>query len=1073
MVSVKSIHLLLFAFVFCLSTFASGLELDELNGTTSETINFTSAGNTTRYLEIFKYSNVINATVNLTGNATNPVAFPYLEIGTPDGTYEWSHKGGLTYDNEVVYLSDIVTLGWHGVVASEDFFWVATGTYNKVYKYYSNNNSYADYNFSIGGSGNTNANGLTIYDNYFWITDWSDAEIYKYYINGTYTEYSFDTSEQTTTPSGIDSDGEFFWITDGSSNVYKYYTNGSYADENISISSSGNDDANGLAVDDDFLWISDESDDEIYKYYKNGTYTNYSYDTSSQVSGVGSSLGISIFDNKLYLVSDSNDKVVMYPFVGNYSTSEITENLSASINIAINNGSCNCTGCFLTSNTCSIPWLFGGNSAGLINWSSLSVLYNKTMEVEVQHILQNNTFVNVIDVNFTASATSDESNLTNSTFYLYNSTLMLINQTTTSLSGTFNELGVYITSLSDGIYFWFFDVFNEADITDVTDNYTMTIDTVNPNIDFATTSVADDVKSTTNIVNIVVDVLDTNLDNITYYLYNSSNALINTTVNQLETNATNDTLQFLLPLHDNYYYNSTVTDKASNTNSSETRTFSYYTIDIELVSPENDTQTASNRLFNCSVNTAVDNVDITNITFYLWNSTGYLNNSVVNNATGSANSTIFNWTFTDVDVFKWNCYSCVDTGQCSFAEQNYTITSMLDKPAININYPADVYLNFTQNIQLNYTPTRLSEDLDTCLLYSNFTGSWLLNDSDDTIENQQVNTFNKNLSEGFYKWGISCNTTLNNIGHSNNKTFHVDVSEPIVSINQPASFVTNKTITIELNYSDITPASSCYYNITIGEIIARSDTVINVINFTEEDTLALDGDYYITAWCTDSVNLLGISNKSFTIDTSGDDDDVGGGGGGGSTVVVNIDGNVEWDLTTDVGTDSYEVILIKGETRTKLLYFENLAESTQDITTSCEDVKGKLCSYIEFSEESFTLPTGKDILKITKVFITPSTELTDSEYIFNIIATDEQGLDDLITIKASFTKNPVLILGVKLVSNKKFTDDFTLPYLILFVISYLFIQIASYKLLKDRFVASKFITFLLSILAALALIYLI
>ncbi|MBS3083735.1 hypothetical protein J4423_02945 [Candidatus Pacearchaeota archaeon] len=53
-----------------------------------------------------------------------------------------------------------------------------------------------------------------------------------------------------------------------------------------------------------------------------------------------------------------------------------TNNLSSAINSALNGGACDCQGCSLNGNNCSVPFLFHSNSAGILQYSLSNITYD-------------------------------------------------------------------------------------------------------------------------------------------------------------------------------------------------------------------------------------------------------------------------------------------------------------------------------------------------------------------------------------------------------------------------------------------------------------------------------------------------------------------------------------------------------------------------------------------------------------------------------------------------------------------------------------------------------------------------
>lgn len=98
-------------------------------------------------------------------------------------------------------------------------------------------------------------------------------------------------------------------------------------------------------------------------------------------------------------------------------------------------------------------------------------------------------------------------------------------------------------------------------------------------------------------------------------------------------------------------------------------------VNIDLISPE-DEAALSVIGTNFTVNYSVANANLTNATYYLWNSTGLFNNSVfvliTGNTTNSSIGYIDDFVLGD---YEWNvlaCYSNITFSNCSFANNNYS-----------------------------------------------------------------------------------------------------------------------------------------------------------------------------------------------------------------------------------------------------------------------------------------------------------------------------------------------------------------------------------------------------------------
>lgn len=67
-------------------------------------------------------------------------------------------------------------------------------------------------------------------------------------------------------------------------------------------------------------------------------------------------------------------------------TNNRTADFNASLNTALNNGACNCTGCSIVSSSCLIPFTFHSNSEGILEYSNLNILYNITANISLSGV---------------------------------------------------------------------------------------------------------------------------------------------------------------------------------------------------------------------------------------------------------------------------------------------------------------------------------------------------------------------------------------------------------------------------------------------------------------------------------------------------------------------------------------------------------------------------------------------------------------------------------------------------------------------------------------------------------------
>ncbi|MCK5159776.1 MAG: DNRLRE domain-containing protein, partial [Candidatus Heimdallarchaeota archaeon] len=218
-------------------------------------------------------------------------------------------------------------------------------------------------------------------------------------------------------------------------------------------------------------------------------------------------------------------------------------------------------------------------------------------------------------------------------------------------------------------------------------------------------------------------------------------------------------------------------------------------------------------------------------------------------------------------------------------------------PSIFLDSPIDVYFNNGVGIEFDYTPTDV--DLDSCWLLGDFTGTYLINQTDTSVTSGVINTFILNLGDGEYLWNVGCNDSVGNSAVNGNKTFYVDSINPVLGLSEPVGEKTSRIgIIFDFSVSDFSPLT-CYYNITtsIGTEIVNGVEVSGCLD-TSFDVSA-DGDYIIYLWVVDSAGNSESANSSFSVDSSVVSppsvvsSSGGGSSGGGSFILPNQTGKME------------------------------------------------------------------------------------------------------------------------------------------------------------------------------------
>ncbi len=268
-----------------------------------------------------------------------------------------------------------------------------------------------------------------------------------------------------------------------------------------------------------------------------------------------------------------------------------------------------------------------------------------------------------------------------------------------------------------------------------------------------------------------------------------------------------------------------------------------------------------------------------------WTTGWHLNESFINQTNGltsgetngSSNITI------EDGHYVWSVYCNDSLNNYNTTVSNYTLTVDTTAPNITLDSPADFYNETaTGSVVFNYTASDIVSDVDTCELWGNWTTGWHLNETFVSPPEDATNgSSNITIEEGLYVWAVYCNDTL---GISNttveNYTLVVDISAPVISLDNPANFYNESaTGSVVFNY---TANESGYNGITVDtcELWGNwsggwhlNESFINPTsgetNGSSNITIA-DGLYVWSVYCNNTQNSYNntVENYTLTVDTT-------------------------------------------------------------------------------------------------------------------------------------------------------------------------------------------------------------
>jgi hypothetical protein len=295
-------------------------------------------------------------------------------------------------------------------------------------------------------------------------------------------------------------------------------------------------------------------------------------------------------------------------------------------------------------------------------------------------------------------------------------------------------------------------------------------------------------------------------------------------------------------------------------------TYNYYVDttapNMDLTLPANGTITSQTSL--AFEFTAIDNLD-TNMTCNLTfnrtaNKTNFaaLNNSVTSHTIeGFQNGTYY-----------WNV-TCWDEVGNTNTSPTYEFTIDTAEPTIVLNAPWNRTWSSDTDVVMNYTVTGIN--LDTCILYGNFSGLFSENETNSSPISGIPHSWNISLDQGSYHWNVMCNKTNGVEYWANvNYTFHVDNVVPAIILNYPENGNYSGTDDVVFNWTvtdNLAETIDCNFTLD-GERNASMSDITNGEAYNLTVKSLSGGIHYWNVTCWDQANNTNTSKTyNFTVDT--------------------------------------------------------------------------------------------------------------------------------------------------------------------------------------------------------------
>jgi len=423
-------------------------------------------------------------------------------------------------------------------------------------------------------------------------------------------------------------------------------------------------------------------------------------------------------------------------------------------------------------------------------------------------------------------------------------------------------------------------------------NYTFNVDTINPLIEYTTGTESNNTNHSRDYIFVNVSASDTNENNIKFLLSNSITEINSTTYTTQERQINWTDLPDEI-----YTYNVTITDDAGRSNTTTLRTITLDTTapTIDLTDPKTQNY-ADNNSIELNYTVADSLIGIDSCWYKVINSTG---DEIISNTTlPDCLNITFSLPGGDID-YTLTLYSNDSVGNENSSSVTFGIRTV--SPVIVLSPTNNTHSNRLTDHYFNFTVTTNSDSIDTCQLWGNFNGTWLLNQTlTSPVYDGSNNNFSAvNLTEGDFLWNVWCNDSLSNSGWAlNNLSFTTDTTDPSVNITSPTNGSSSSGSTQAISYSTTdTNIDTCYFTLkdSTGAIHNYAEnTSLNCSATSRSISILSYGTYTMYIYADDKADNTGTDQVTFTLT---EPSTPGGSGGGGSPTTVSV---VSLKATEDV-----------------------------------------------------------------------------------------------------------------------------------------------------------------------------
>lgn len=463
-----------------------------------------------------------------------------------------------------------------------------------------------------------------------------------------------------------------------------------------------------------------------------------------------------------------------------------------------------------------------------------------------------NTITNTPNQNLTATF-SDENGLVQAILYIYNSTGLVHSQIIPLVNQLSVTIGTIYNFLTDGKYQWFYQAEDIVGNKFNTTNYTITLDTTLPQIQFISSTLPNDTHISQSNIYLNTSVIESAFQNITFSLFNGEGVYDSYTFSTSK----RDINYTLLP-DDEYFYNVTVHDKAGNSNTSETRiiTLDRVAPQISYTSPTEISSANKSQNF-IQVNTSITEINFANITFQL-----YLENTLVNTTTYQ--SEISDIIFTSLVDGTYN-YNVTITDKAGSTASLPKRTITLDTIHPNLFFVDDPTEPSGAILEqdLIEIKTFVSDANFKNITYYLYNSSQLLNQTTYLTPVTEINFTAPGTNITYFYNATATDIAGNKDSTQTRNITLIDTTHPTLNLISPE----NKTYTyntgIRINYqASDAHLDTCWYNLNDGANITMPNCQSTLISVPDEQS------HKVTVYVNDSMGYTISDNVTFFVNSS-------------------------------------------------------------------------------------------------------------------------------------------------------------------------------------------------------------